>query len=264
VRQLKGVRIKEVRQRMRGVALMPEKQAIETMRRRSDSKGDATNGLSAYLDDTETDSQRHTRQMQAFLENETAMLTGQHEEPELEAEIQKTAEEMPKKEKQPTATPKEGGDVSDSLPKEPYNVQVNPIHYDPSSLSDKAKPAPPEPYQVTINPVTYTAVGLQKPTAAKVPNPAEAIEPAAASLDKQRQQAKFAEFMDNAQSDSPAPELGPEPTPGPKLGPESDPKSDEALQKLVEEQKAIRERTRQKNQQRNQQGGQQRGPKRRC
>jgi hypothetical protein len=239
------------------VALMPEKQAIDTMRHRHDSKGDAANGLSAYLDDTETDSQRHERKMQAFLENETAMLAGQHEEPEpREAEIQKTAEEMPKKEKQPIVTPKERSDVSDSLPKEPYNVQVNTIHYDPSGLSDKAKPAPAEPYQVTINPVTYTAVGLQKPTAAKVPNPAEAIEPAAASPDKQRQQAKFAEFMDNAQSDSPAAEL----TPCPK----SDPKSDEALQKLVEEQKAIRERTRQKNQQRNQQGGQQRGPKRRC
>lgn len=42
VRQLKGVRIKEVRQRLRDAKLIPEKRAIEIMRERQDSKSDAT------------------------------------------------------------------------------------------------------------------------------------------------------------------------------------------------------------------------------
>lgn len=43
VRQLNGVRIKEVRQRLHNAKLIPEKRAIEIMRERQEGKGDAAN-----------------------------------------------------------------------------------------------------------------------------------------------------------------------------------------------------------------------------
>lgn len=50
--QLNGVRIKEVRQRLRDATLIPEKRAIEIMRERQDSKSDATNAPQQKADPT--------------------------------------------------------------------------------------------------------------------------------------------------------------------------------------------------------------------
>lgn len=52
VRQLNGVRIKEVRQRLRDAKLIPEKQAIEIMRERQDSRSDAANAPQQKADPT--------------------------------------------------------------------------------------------------------------------------------------------------------------------------------------------------------------------
>ena len=58
VRQLKGIRIKEVRQRMRHETLMPEKDAIELMRHKQAGSSEA--GNAGQQRDTETDKAKRT------------------------------------------------------------------------------------------------------------------------------------------------------------------------------------------------------------
>ncbi|MEZ0611356.1 relaxase/mobilization nuclease domain-containing protein [Fibrella sp. WM1] len=52
VRQLKGIRIKEVRQRLRDLPLLPEKEAIQIMRERQESTSNATSGQRPQVDVT--------------------------------------------------------------------------------------------------------------------------------------------------------------------------------------------------------------------
>lgn len=224
VRQLKGVRIKEVRQRLRDAELIPEKEAIEIMRQRQEGSGDA-NSTPQPTPDQIPDKERRFAQfweMGAELTQEDAQTQSVKRQKAVAAAFLDTSAEMTGKGQTIDPEKKELTEISDSDTDKQAKTQ--------ETVQDK--------YRATLQ--------------AFMQAEDELIADTKPEANRQRQQERAQQFFDNQDAFATEPDQEPKHSPPSTNSDETKDArpDDERLQQLMQEQKDIRERNRQRSRRR--------------